>query len=242
MNIYTYYEDIHITEIIPQSKLIDLWKYSWEKNGFNPIVLSISDVITHPLYDKFIEDIQNIHANISGHTISKYGLSCYRRWLAYANLNNNDIFYVSDYDVINNGFKPTNLQKTKDKISFLDTLCPSIAVGNSDQFLNFCLDILKTSKNQDIIDAYKVNKLQNYHDQEFLWLKFETGMLSHNHGDYDIIESRKYVSLYESGNPEMEKYKIIHVAHSCATINEKKFPELDDKQMREAMVREILKL
>ena len=43
MNIYTFYEEIEDINKEEQNEMIDIWKESWSKFGWNPIVLSKSD-------------------------------------------------------------------------------------------------------------------------------------------------------------------------------------------------------
>ena len=72
MKIYTYYEDINVPR---QTEIIDLWKYSWEKYGFDAIVLSEIDAQKNVFYNEFIEKMQEIHLNIINKPIIKYGMS-----------------------------------------------------------------------------------------------------------------------------------------------------------------------
>lgn len=240
-SIYTYYDNIHQDDDDYQNILIELWKLSWIKNGFKPIVLTKDDAICHPKYFKFKKEIEKIHLYLTGNNITKYGLSCFERWLAYAKLNIEKPFYVSDYDVINNGFKPKNLQINKDKISFLDTLCPSIAIGNSLLFNFFCDDILSSSKTKFFKKAYESNSLKNYHDQEFLFLKFMTKNLDYNKGDYNIYEPKQVVSGFFVDEKEtLKNYKILHISHSCCGLQKEKFPDLEEKEIRIFLIKKIL--
>jgi len=241
MKIYTYYHEIHKGKASDyQKKMIDLWKLSWIKNGFDPIVLGLADALAHPLFYKFKNEIEKIHLEITGTPISTYGLSCFIRWLAYANQNNEDPFYVSDYDIINKNFKPKNLQKTNDKILFLDTLCPSIAIGKSSQFLSFCNDIIDESRDERILKSFKEEKLRNYHDQDFLFLKFSIKTLDYNLGNYDICTPKEHVSLYFKDDPEIEKYQILHVSHSCCGMQKEKFPDLNEAEIRLLLIEKLL--
>lgn len=240
-SIYTYYNNIHQSEDEYQNILIELWKLSWKKNGFNPVVLTKESAVKHPSYLKYKRKVEKIHLFLTGREISQYGLSCFERWLAYASLNLENPFYVSDYDVINNGFKPQNLQINEKKISFLDTLCPSIAIGNSSLFDSFCKDILLSSRTELFKQEYKNNFLKNYHDQEFLFLKFMTNSLDYNKGDYNIYEPQQVVSLFLLDKEDiLEKYKIIHVSHSCCGMQKEKFPDLEEKEIRLVLIKKIL--
>jgi hypothetical protein len=52
MKVYTYYEDINFKH---QNRLLDLWKNSWEKHGFEAIVLTRGNAENHPFYIEFVD-------------------------------------------------------------------------------------------------------------------------------------------------------------------------------------------
>lgn len=163
MKIYTYYENINFDQ---QEELIDLWKLGWERNGFEPIVLDRSHAKKHPYYDEFIKKLEDVHLRIVKEPLAAYGLSCYLRWMAYAG-QPNEKFYVSDYDVMNNGFKPVEPNKG---LHFLHNCCPCLASGTPEQFdkLTHLFVDLSESRMSQIKEQIKQKKLKWYHDQEFL--------------------------------------------------------------------------
>lgn len=162
--IYTYYEDLNSKE---QPALLSLWKKNWENRGFKAIVLSESDAKLHSYYEEFNHYIHEIVKTISGgNALTNYGKACYMRWLAYS-VQEDERFFVSDFDLINNNFIPTEL---KDELCFYDWCCPCFASGTPKHFLNFCRDIIDISKarQEEIIQMYKKFSLKCYHDQDFL--------------------------------------------------------------------------
>ena len=58
MKIYTYYEDVGFNY---QTELIEVWRKSWSKQGFIPVVLNRIDAQKSPLYEKYYGFIQRIH-------------------------------------------------------------------------------------------------------------------------------------------------------------------------------------
>ena len=101
MKIYTYYEEINFPQ---QKEMLELWRESWSKMGFETIVLGEEDAKKSPDYDLFVRKMQFIFNEITGQELSSYGLSCFVRWLAYSTVENKqEKFLVSDYDVINSG-------------------------------------------------------------------------------------------------------------------------------------------
>lgn len=239
MKIYTYYHNIQFNN---QQELIDLWKESWSKQGFDPIVLSMDDAKKHPYYEEFITKLKHTHIEITGKPISDYGLSCYLRWLAYANQNEKNFFLMSDYDVINKNFIYDDLDEIiqQNNMSFLDRYCPCLAYGNSETCFQFCRDIVECSQSfkDDITQEYKNNQCVWYHDQEFL-------ALNHNRlSNYKIFNN--YVKLYaygiQNGRAQLGT-KLFHVAHrsiSEAKLQHIKLMNIDDDKLRINFIKKIL--
>jgi hypothetical protein len=98
--VFTYYVDVPgLWSPASQWALIDVWKRSWAKAGWDPIVVIQKDVETHPRFPFFWE-----------HFMAKptewgpiYTTACFIRWLAMAHLGGG---MLVDYDVINYGFTP----------------------------------------------------------------------------------------------------------------------------------------
>jgi hypothetical protein len=87
-----------------QWKLIDVWRRSWQKAGWNTVVLQEADVCSHPRFDFFYEHF-NAKPSEYGHL---YTNACWLRWLGahhYGALRGIPIL-LSDYDVTNHGLAP----------------------------------------------------------------------------------------------------------------------------------------
>ena len=91
MKIYTYYQNINHSS---QNELIDLWKISWSRQGYEPIVLSLQDAKKHPYFETFNSEMRKIFKEITNKEIGDYGMSCWFRWWAYA-AQADEKFYVS---------------------------------------------------------------------------------------------------------------------------------------------------
>jgi hypothetical protein len=99
MNVYTFYEPIANSFYNNEYKdLIDLWKKSWIKQGWNPIIFNLNDSKKHPLYNE-IYSICEKRPTLNEKNFEMY---CYLRWLAMANVTG----WYCDVDIINYGFKP----------------------------------------------------------------------------------------------------------------------------------------
>lgn len=126
MNVISYFNLISDLKLSSESQeLIDVWKKSWQKYGWNPIVLNESYAKKNPLLDKL--DLNNPNANFY-RTIHprmwKYHRSCYYRLLAYCQyVRENGVILYADYDVINYGFLPGILKTTQEDSCFCASRC-----------------------------------------------------------------------------------------------------------------------
>ncbi len=100
MNIYSFYHRLNVPVEVheQQLELIDIWKVSWRSYGWNPIVLSLNDIESHPVYSK-MTSICETYPTVNN---KDYELMCYLRWL-YMDLVGG---WFTDYDIINYGFLP----------------------------------------------------------------------------------------------------------------------------------------
>jgi len=237
IKIFTYYDNINFQK---QDELIELWKESWERKGFDVTVLTPAHALKSSFYNEFVNGIKYIHIAITGKEISKYGLSCYLRWLAYSTQNVAESFFASDYDVINKDFTPQDVTSLNyDRLSFLDGNCPCLAYGTTEQYLMFCKDIVNISlTNKETLKLnYKDVQHGCYHDQEYLSLNSEREK-------YNICRDlHKYVTLYIKEDVSSHNAKTLHVAHRSIRESKDKFfnlKDIDTDVLRVQFVKEIL--
>jgi len=205
MKIYTYYEDLSFDS---QEELIDLWKFSWKKQGYEPIVLTRSDAEKHKYYEKFISSLKEIGKYIIGKELEPYALSCHLRWLAYAT-QNDEKFYVSDYDVININYP---IKEPIENLHLMDRYCPCFASGKPSQFLDLCKVIVNLSLKKKKLIKNNFNGI-HYHDQDFFY------------HSKDFLPKRLVVADHRNlwfhpylPDKDMEKYRVIHFCHNtCKT-------------------------
>lgn len=158
-----------------QKDMVKVWESNWKEKGFDPIILTDSDADTHPYYQTLKRNMEFSHFRIMKKDLSAYGFSCWARWLAYANQDIKEHFYVSDYDVINESIKPdTKMNFVDNKIVFLEGLCPSISTGNSDMYFKLCKSFSDICKEQFPVFSKSITKLKrdgakypHFHDQNF---------------------------------------------------------------------------
>ncbi len=206
MKIYTYYEDVGFKK---QLELTEVWKESWRKQGFDPVVLTKSDVENHFFYNEFCDKINDINRQATNKNINHYCLSCCIRWLAYANLKKQETFYVSDYDIINKNFTS---KTTETKLHFRDSCCPCFASGNSEAFMKYIHFLLQ--QKQTIINwclqEKEKTKRTNYHDQDFL-LAIENQGLEEN--VFKMSRSPDLCKMYFPTTKE-KNIKLYHLSHN----------------------------
>jgi hypothetical protein len=250
MKIYTYYQDINFNE---QNELIDLWKISWSRQGYKPIVLNLEDAKKHPYFEVLNTEMRRIFNEITGRVISDYGMSCWFRWLAYAT-QADEKFYVSDYDAININFP---VIEPKDKLHLMDNSCPFLASGTPKQFENLCKAFVNVSNER--IEVLK-QQTDHYHDQEFFQYNFmpqyndsaikfrnEHGILMTRNryelGGYIDPEENKILAGPYIGYIQNEKYKVFHVSHENIGILQKKYSQYkkqDASQLRINLIKNLL--
>lgn len=131
-NVYTYYMPIpELYDEDSQRRLIEIWARSWQKQGWNPVVLDETHARAHPRYDFFREHFWALPTTY-GH---EYCGACFMRWLAVSAMGGG---MLTDFDVINYSFAPREADPAK-MIIFCDS--PSIfmgaVLGSQQHFLDF---------------------------------------------------------------------------------------------------------
>lgn len=104
-----------------QHKLIDVWRRSWRKAGWNPVVLDESTPRRHPRYDFYKSRYWALPTEY-GHD---YCGACFFRWLAMAVVGGG---MLTDYDVINYGFESRDPDR-REMIVYCDEPPPTIFMG-----------------------------------------------------------------------------------------------------------------
>jgi hypothetical protein len=130
--VYTYYEPIDELQSreYKQDQLIEICKKSWEKNGWELVILDHSTSIKHAFYKEY-SDIVNKFPSVNP---TPYDYHCYMRWLAMSQIGGG---LMIDYDVININFQNKNnsiLTNTKN-LSILQGHVPCVVYGSSKQYL-----------------------------------------------------------------------------------------------------------
>jgi hypothetical protein len=147
---------------------------------------------------------------------------------------------MSDYDVINKNLKAKDIIEAKNKLSFLNEFCPSLAYGNTKQVASFCEDIINiSSQNEFLIKKYSSKfNIKSFHDQDFLYLIFKifedlSFLSSQDIKDFceklNIVKD-KYIILYQhEKRREISSFPAYHVANRSADEAKFKYSLLKGK-------------
>lgn len=259
MRIYTYYEPLQ-SNFSYQEALISLWSKTWAKNNWEVFVLNQKHAECHPFYSEYTESMTKLCYEITGKPILAYGMSCWNRWLAYATQVQNNIdkdgnerpFFVCDYDLINNGFTPE--APLKDKIHFMDDLCPCLVSGKPSDFYKlakFFVNITKLRIDQlknNIFLAQEGVKSQCYHDQDLLINNLLPRHCSYaaavkkDHGIVTSVNKKRIGAPFVYGSKE--QCKAIHFSKNNALQiknSVKEFANQDPNYIRLQLIQDFFK-
>mgnify|MGYP001041512248 CR=1 FL=1 len=247
MKIYTYYQNINHDK---QPELIDLWKLSWSRQGYEPIVLNLEDAKKHSYFETLDTEMRKIFKEITNKEISDYGMSCWFRWLAYAT-QEDEKFYVSDYDAININFPIT---EPSNQLHLMDNACPFLASGTPKQFENLCKAFVELSNQR--IDILK-QQADHYHDQEF----FQYNFIPNFNDSYEDLRNQHGILMtrtrsHEGGigdwylpndkkNPSPTTYGVYHVSHSNCSVyktTNTQDSSLSAEELRIYLIKDLLKI
>jgi hypothetical protein len=118
--IFTYFQPLTSIDANEQLLLIDLWRYSWRKAGWNPLVL----------HGKRFGGIAGTLTKLPSVNPVGYDAACFVRWLAMAEHGG----WMSDYDCMNNGLPPQPIPKRL-TVCQTNNACPSLVGGDALEFL-----------------------------------------------------------------------------------------------------------
>lgn len=216
MKIYTYYEDLGHDigfghdNFLYQEELIEMWKYSWVRAGFEPVVLGPDDAKNNPYYDTLMPSIQDMTMKLSKcDKKNRYELACFKRWFAYAS--QTGYFLSADYDVINynfNPFKETDesgkwtiedehgSSVDKDKLTFFACFCPCLQSGYQEHYVNIlhAFESITRERFETLVTIFNDPSLKsktglhpsgNYHDQDFFVINFGTDFMNPDQMKYN---------------------------------------------------------
>lgn len=182
MNIYTYYDEVLDNQI----EIIEVWKKSWENNGWNPIVLDRKFIKCTNLEIEYLENLPSVNPK-------KYEMACFLRWNAMSNIGGG---WMCDYDVINIGFSPEDSKKYE-SMSILQGHVPCLVYGTSEDYKHI-FNIFTTESSNFIT---KIDEKSHTSDM----------IIISNIKNRDFIKCLNIVDDY----PKKEKSILIHCSEYC---------------------------
>jgi hypothetical protein len=102
VKLFTYHEAL--PDYPDQTPLLDVWRQSWERQGFECVVLGEEHAAGH----RWFADLDGWDFLALSVNAWPYAKACYRRWMAYAQVATED-FRFCDYDVLNVSLKPKDV-------------------------------------------------------------------------------------------------------------------------------------
>lgn len=144
--IYTFCEVVNPAYV----ELADLWKRSWAKHGWQPVVLNLKDAVSHPLYRRYRAHVEKLP------TVNdrRWETMAYIRYLAYET-KAPGVF--GDVDVINYGIKPEDLKRIPEGepeiygYAIAGAPNPGLWVGNQAGIRAFITDVLHGDPPMDTV-------------------------------------------------------------------------------------------
>lgn len=234
--IYTYYENVDFNL---QNELLEIWGKSWEKYGFNTIILSREDARRSDLFQKYYDFIQRIHEQSVGKLLQdkSYWMAAQLEIVAFHTIV--EPSYISDYDMINNGFHMgENLESL---VHWRNDACSCFASGDKDgwdKYINFLFE-----KESAIIEWCQKESMNTgrieFGDQDFLIAVRDDGIKNNIYKMYRNLDiaGKEYVAN------ETNNCTVIHVSHESVEkiqTNNFEYQEYTQDQIRLIIANKIL--
>lgn len=218
MKIYTYYENINFKL---QNELLDIWQKSWRQHGFEPILLSRDDAKKSCFFQEYYDFVQRVHEK-SVHKIlpeNGYWLAAQLEIVSFHTIE--EPSYISDYDMINNGFMPgETLEST---VHWRNDACSCFASGDKygwGKYIKFLFDQEQRIINWCQNESKRTGRTE-FGDQDFLLAVKQLGI---NNKIY--IMSRNLNILGAKYVPgEVNICKIPHLSHNNMSEIQQKYPK-----------------
>jgi hypothetical protein len=126
--IYSYYESIPTRRQEEEFGRSHVWKASWERNGWEPIMLNNSHAKGSPLFQKLVAKILRVAPELSAADQNNFQKIIIRfvKWCALHAAGGG---WMSEYDVVNSGFTKSDAENFEKKSLVL--------MGDKKSFLMF---------------------------------------------------------------------------------------------------------
>ena len=217
VKIVTYYENVGFKN---QEKLLELWKYSWARHGYNPIILNRNDAKSSSMYEEYYAFVQRVHEKVSGKPLPEngYWLAAQLEIVAFTTIDS--ISFISDYDIINYDFPvPEILHK---ELHWRNGHCSCFASGDAESWVRY-IEFLFEKENDIVqwcIKEKEKTKRTEFGDQDFLIAIHQPAK---QNNVVKISRDKKTCEMYFPH--QIEKSKLYHLSHRNMHEIQSKFNE-----------------
>lgn len=231
-DVVTYFEDLSWVDPSKSNKdLVEKWRTSWSKRGWNPIVLGVKDSIKNNVYGQIdLENRESVFHSCNPVTQKPfsyesyfYNLSCYRRLLAYSQyVKTHGATLISDFDVINYGWTPDFMEGVAEDSIFAGERCALFLGKRGASKMDDAL-ISFYKKGSPIVVTRGHENLKYPHDSSF---DIDV-MVKYTMHDFNLLKTQKhkacnfdahpyYVSNVQLVNKNiLNSIPLIHFDHGC---------------------------
>lgn len=138
--VHTYYEPVETINQDEQLRQIDLCRQSWERHGWNLVVIDSKYARRHPWFELYSLGVQ------AAPTVNdqSYETHCFLRWLSMAEAGGG---LMIDYDVVNMGASPSYFQKNS-LLTMYQQHVPSVVCGTAEKYLAVCKKFFQFAVNR----------------------------------------------------------------------------------------------
>jgi hypothetical protein len=156
--IYAYYTSIQTEDQGEEFACANWWKTSWEKQGWETVMLNNSHARGCPLYNKMQQKIMNLGLAMLPELATSFNKISARfaRWCALHAAGGG---WMSDYDVFNRSFTPEAAEKTEEKHTLLVVGEPAYLFYATQQHCGKAVQKFLTSEiiqDNSIVPEYKL--------------------------------------------------------------------------------------
>lgn len=145
---YTYYEAISSIDQSEQQQQIELCRQSWQRHGWELVVLGLQQAQQHPWFELYSLGMQSL-PTVNSH---EYEYHCFLRWLAMVTAGGG---LMIDYDVMNMGITDLAYFQQHQPLTIYQRHVPCVVYGTAEQYLAVCKKFFQFAVNRLYIELYK---------------------------------------------------------------------------------------
>lgn len=196
MNVYAFYEPINESWVNThdQEKLIELWKKSWTRYGWNPIIIDLQDAKESEIYTEFYNKVESFPTVCP----KIYDMYCFLRWLSFKKYGG----WMSAVSVMNYGFLPFDGKDEVITSRSVPLLVPTSAIHLPKSKIDFVIDCIL---NYDLkeTDSISVDGMDMPHISDMI-------ILNKNFKISNMIEKTLSISESYGHIGDLNEFDLVH--------------------------------